>query len=162
MIHKRGNKGFTFVEIMIVVAIIALLAAIVIPNILRARLNSNESAAQSTLRLVSKACESYRVAQRIPSYDPAALGANMTGATLPYLDAGIFATGGREGYIFTYTPMAAVGSVTQQYVCGGEPVTLNITGSRTFAINETGVLRVQAGKATISTEELYNAMTVIQ
>ena len=162
----KFRTAFTLVEILIVVAIIALLAAIAIPSLLRTRLNANEETAQSTIEMVSRACERYRAAQRIPSYDPAGppAPANMavTAANPPYLDAGIFAAAGRQGYIFTYTPMAEVGNVTQQYVCGGEPVTINVTGGRTFAINETGVLRVQAGKSTIDTQALYNAMTVVQ
>ena len=165
-IDKCQKKGFSFVEIMVVAAVIALFAAIVIPNLLRARLKVNEEAAQSTLERISMACERYRAAQRIPSYDPAGPPAptNMIASTAnpPYLEAEIFAITGKQGYVFTYTPITIVGSIIQQYVCGGEPVNVNVTGGRTFAVNETGVLRVIIGKSTIDTQGLYNAMTVVQ
>ncbi|MFH1092681.1 MAG: prepilin-type N-terminal cleavage/methylation domain-containing protein [Candidatus Omnitrophota bacterium] len=157
-----NRKGFTLVEIMIVVAIIALLAAIAIPNLLRARLNANEAAAQSTLKTVSTACESYRAAQTLPSYDPSATGANMTGATPPYLDVGIFAAAGRQGYLFVYSPQAAVGGIIQQYVASAEPVTDNVTGARVFAINETGVLRAAVvGTAAPTTTAAYQAAAFV-
>ena len=57
-----NRKAFTLVEIMIVVAIIALLAAIAIPNLLRARLSANDALAQSTLRTISTAIETYATA----------------------------------------------------------------------------------------------------
>jgi prepilin-type N-terminal cleavage/methylation domain-containing protein len=133
-----NRKGFTLVEIMIVVAIIALLAAIAIPNLLRARLNANEAAAQSTLKTVGSAAESYRAAQTIPQY-PANSG-DMTGATPPYCDQGIFAAAGRQGYIFTYNPLAVAG-LNQRYVAAAEPITDGVTGSRVFAITDSGVLR---------------------
>ena len=51
----KNKKGFTFLEIMIVVAIIALLAAIAIPNLLRTRIQANESAAISSLKTITTA-----------------------------------------------------------------------------------------------------------
>ncbi|MCM8813945.1 MAG: prepilin-type N-terminal cleavage/methylation domain-containing protein, partial [Candidatus Omnitrophica bacterium] len=149
-----NRKGFTLVEIMIVVAIIALLAAIAIPNLLRARHNANEAAAQSTLKSISTAAESFRSAQTTPAY-PANDGA-MTGATPPYLDAGIFAAAGRQGYIFSYTQLN-----NNQYVACGIPAVYQTSGTRTFAINETGVLRaLDNTAAVINTVAGYNGMTV--
>ena len=56
---RRNIEGFTLVEVMIVVLIIALLASIAIPNMLRARVNANDTAAQAALRAVGTAMETY-------------------------------------------------------------------------------------------------------
>jgi type IV pilus assembly protein PilA len=128
------RKGFTLVEIMIVVAIIALLAAIAIPNLLRARLNANEAAAISSLRTISTACESFRAAQSPVTY-PANLAA-LSGANPPYID-NTLGTGTKQGYTFAYAPVGA-----NQYNCTGTPVTPNVTGTRIFFVDASGVIRL--------------------
>ena len=130
------RKGFTLVEIMIVVAIIALLAAIAIPGLLRARVNANETGAQATLRTISTACESYAAANS-GNY-PGTIAA-MTGATPKYLNED-YTAAARQGYTFACGTLAASG-----YTCTAVPVTLNVTGTKSFSICTGGVLKEAAG-----------------
>ena len=136
----RHRKGFTLVEIMIVVAIIALLAAIAIPNLLRARHNANESAAISALRTLSTAAESYRAAQTPPVY-PVAL-SNLSGSTPPYIDTALSgataSAAAKQGYWYSYT----TGNSGQTFSCTGTPQVSGTTGSRVFFVDESGVLRL--------------------
>ena len=158
MIIKRNSKGFTLVEIMIVVAIIALIAAIAIPNLLRARHNANETAAIGNLKTLVDSLESFRANQAPTTYPGSGVvsGAidvdDLTGLanTLPpYIDA-VLASGTRQGYTFTYTPGTArvvtingtSYNVYDTYTLLAEPVTLNTTGTRGFFVDETGVIRV--------------------
>jgi len=131
---KLNRKGFTLVEIMIVVAIIALLAAIAIPNLLRARLNANESASIATCKTIVSAATSFASANN-GAY-PASLAA-LTGANPPYLDPTLDDTAGappRQGYTFLYTTAAGIFDVY------ADPVTDNVTGSRQFYVEEAGVV----------------------
>ena len=132
--RTRSARGFTLVEIMIVVAIIALIAAIAIPNMLRARVNANEASGIASVRTIVSSLESFRANQTPVTY-PALL-TDLSNANPPYID-GVLSSGTKQGYTFTYTRVNA-----NQYTLVGSPQTANITGVRGFFSNETGVIRV--------------------
>ena len=133
----RSKKGFTLVEIMIVVAIIVLLAAIAIPNLLRARLSANEATAIAAMRTLSTAAESFRAGQSPPLY-PAAL-LCLSNTTPPYIDS-VLGAGNKSGYTFTYTQTGTPAG--SQYTVGAVPMSANVTGVRNFFVDESGVVRV--------------------
>ena len=126
----RKNQGFTLVEIMIVVAIIALLAAIAIPNLLRAKISANDAAAKATLRSLSTVTETFATSNS-GNY-PTDM-TSLTGATPPYISkdyCGITVA----GYAITCTNGAG------SYLYTATPVSVGTSGTTTFTMTTGGVL----------------------
>lgn len=135
--RKAAFQGFTLVEILIVVSIVAMIAAFAIPNLMRARHNANETAAASALRTLSTALEGYRGAQTVQQY-PVALD-QLSQANPPYVADSVTRSMGRSGYRFAYTRTSLA-----TYTLEAIPLIPRTTGTRHFYVDETGVLRVSA------------------
>ncbi len=137
----REKKGFTLVEIMIVVAIIGLLAAMAIPNLLRARINANDNAIQDDIKAFSTAMETYRAAQQPPSY--ALLLTTLTGANPPYIDGTFTAAAVKHGHTLNFVPAAAAPGQTYS-------MTAQMRASESensYCIDQSGVIMRTVGAA---------------
>ena len=126
---KKNVSGFTLVEVMIVVLIIALLATIAMPGLLRARINANDASAKASLKIISNALETYMSAN--DTYPPNVT--SLLSVTPPYLPIDYF-TGTHDGFTFTVDSLSS-----QLYSVTAAPTNSNM-GSGSFTISTGAVL----------------------
>jgi prepilin-type N-terminal cleavage/methylation domain-containing protein len=152
----RRQKGFSLIELLIVVAIILVIAAIAIPNLLRSRIAANEASAVGSLRTINTAEITYVTTYPASGYSPdlpslagsACTSPTSAGACLidATLGAATTATTGKSGYYFTYAANANVG-----YTLNGTPAHIGSTGVKQFYTDGTAVIHFNSGSAASAT-----------
>ena len=144
--HYNKEKGFSLIELLIVVTIILIIAAIAIPNLMRNKIQANETAAVGAMRTLNESVLLYSNSyggfpHALSDLGPGTGGSAPTSASADLIDS-VLSSGVKSGYRFTYVPIASdpSGNVLS-YSITATPVVPGSSGQRSFFTDQSGTIR---------------------
>jgi len=156
----KNQKGFSLIELLLVVGVILIISAIAVPSYLRSRMRANEASAVASIRVIDASAVTYSV-----SYPDTGFPANLTllgGAepctaspTSACLIDDTLAQGAKSGYAFVWTGDGATPSVS--FTVTGTPLMVGSTGQSMYCSDQTAIIHVDPSGAACT-----NASPVMQ
>jgi len=166
VMRTRKQEGFSLIELLIVVAIILIIAAIAIPNLMRSRMAANEASAVGSLRTLNTSAVTYSSTYgngfppSLAAMGPPAGGGNNATCDNSNLLDNVLSGGAKTGYKFTYTGANALAAAAPNcanagfntYTINADPLTRGTTGQRSFYTDQSGVIRFNATQPAAATD----------